>query len=107
MRLGWATRMLLEPSQETSQASSPFEGLNSTCVSSCQRDVRPPVQMRWGPRAFLGSPQRIQTSLHLVRLKTSLHSSHCRKSILLSNQGILMSIPLEAANSGSLSHTFY
>ena len=35
-----------------SQASSPFEALNSRCLSRCQRDVRPPVQMRQGPRAF-------------------------------------------------------
>ena len=35
-----------------SQASSPFEGLNSTCLLRCQRDVRPPVQMRMKPRAF-------------------------------------------------------
>ena len=30
----------------------PFEALNSMFLSRCQRDVRPPVQMRWGPRAF-------------------------------------------------------
>ena len=35
-----------------SQASSPFEALNSPCLSRCQRNVRPPVQMRWEPRAF-------------------------------------------------------
>ena len=35
-----------------SQASSHFEALNSACLSKCQRDVRPPVQMRRGPRAF-------------------------------------------------------
>ena len=35
-----------------SQASSPFEALNSVCLSRCQRDVSPPVQIRWGPRAF-------------------------------------------------------
>ena len=35
-----------------SQASSPFEALNSACVSRCQRDVRPPVQIRRRPRAF-------------------------------------------------------
>ena len=28
-----------------SQATSPFEALNSTCLSRVQRDVRPPVQM--------------------------------------------------------------
>ena len=35
-----------------SQASSPFEALNSAFLSRCQRDVRPPVQMRQGPGAF-------------------------------------------------------
>ena len=35
-----------------SQASSPFESLNSAHLSTCQRDVRPPVQMRWRPRVF-------------------------------------------------------
>ena len=35
-----------------SQALSPFEALNSACLSRCQRDVRPPVQMRQGRRAF-------------------------------------------------------
>ena len=33
------------------QASSIFEALNATCLSSCQKDVRPHV-MRWGTRAF-------------------------------------------------------
>ena len=36
---------------KNSQASSPFEALNSACLLRCQRDVRP-VQMRLGPRAF-------------------------------------------------------
>ena len=35
-----------------SQGSSPFEALNSVCLSRCQRDVIPPVQMRWRPTAF-------------------------------------------------------
>ena len=34
------------------QASSPFEALNSVCLSSCQRDVRPHVDKRWGTRSF-------------------------------------------------------
>ena len=38
-----------------SQASSPFEALNYACLSRCQRDVRPPVQMKRGPRAFSGA----------------------------------------------------
>ena len=70
-RLGRAIRTLLEVRQETeapflvatvilgflsifkkSQALSLFEALNSACLSRFQRDVRPPVQMRRGPRAF-------------------------------------------------------
>ena len=35
-----------------SQASSPFEALNSVCLSSCQSDMIPPVQMRRRPAAF-------------------------------------------------------
>ena len=35
-----------------SQASSPFGALISTCLSVCQRDVSPPVQIRRGPSAF-------------------------------------------------------
>ena len=35
-----------------SQASSPYEALNSVCLSRGQRDVRPPVQMRQNPTAF-------------------------------------------------------
>ena len=37
---------------KSSQESSCFEALNSACLSSCQRDVRPPVEMRRGTRAF-------------------------------------------------------
>ena len=35
-----------------SQALSPFETLNSVCLSKCQRDVISPVQMRRRPTAF-------------------------------------------------------
>ena len=35
-----------------SQASSPYEALNSVCLLRVQRDVRPPVQMRRKPMAF-------------------------------------------------------
>ena len=37
---------------KNSQASSPYEALNSVCFSRGQRDVRPPVQMRRTPTAF-------------------------------------------------------
>ena len=35
-----------------SQTWSPYEALNSLCLSRGQRDVRPPVQMRRAPTAF-------------------------------------------------------
>ena len=35
-----------------SQVSSPYEALNSVCLSRGQRDVRPPVQMRRTPTSF-------------------------------------------------------
>ena len=69
-RLGRAIQMLLEVRRETqvhflvatvilgflsifnkSQASSPFEALKSVCLLRCQRDVMPPVQVMWKPRA--------------------------------------------------------
>ena len=59
-----------------SQASSAFEALNSTSLSRCQGMWGP--LSRWGGELVfpLGSPHRIQTSLHLVRWKKSLHSSY-------------------------------
>ena len=34
------------------QASSSYEALNSVCLTRCQRDVRPPVQMNRTPKSF-------------------------------------------------------
>ena len=34
------------------QASSPFEAMNSEHLSMCQKDVRPSVQKRWKTMAF-------------------------------------------------------
>ena len=70
-RLGRAIRMLLDVTRETqvpflvatvilgflsifkkSQSLSPFETLNSVCLSRYQTDMRPPAQMRRGSRAF-------------------------------------------------------
>ena len=38
-----------------------------------------PVQMRWDIGFSLGTAKNIQTSLYIVRRKTSLHSSHCKE----------------------------
>ena len=37
---------------KNSQASSPFEVMNSAHLSRCERDLRSPVQMRGRPKAF-------------------------------------------------------
>ena len=50
-----------------SQASSPFKASNNACLSMCQRDVRPPVQMRWEPTAFSRVSTGDSDILHLVR----------------------------------------
>ena len=34
------------------QASTKFEAVKSTWLSSCQRDMRPLFEMKWRPRAF-------------------------------------------------------
>ena len=62
-----------------SQALSPFEALNSVCLSRCQRDVIPPIQIRWRPTAFyrvLTGDSNIPSS---SELKASLNLSHCRE----------------------------
>ena len=41
------------PIFKKSQALSPYEALNSVCLSRGQRDVRHPVQMRRTPTAFI------------------------------------------------------
>ena len=46
MILGLLTRL------KNCQASSKFEAVNSTWLSSCQRHVRPIFEMKWRPRAF-------------------------------------------------------
>ena len=81
-------------------ASSPFKALNSECLSSCQKNVRPALKMRRGPRVCFRVSTGDSDTFHLVRRNTSLHSSHCKETGLLSSHVISVSIPLEAANSG-------
>ena len=98
-RHGRTIQILLEVSRETqypfpvgpgilgflsilkkSHALSPFEALNSACLSRCQRNVRPPVHMRRRPKAF----SRVSTGNSDIpsscEMKDNLHSSHCRET---------------------------
>ena len=52
-------------------------------------DVRPQVLMRWDIGFSLGNAQNIQTSLYIVRRKSSLHSSHCKEIRLSFDSGNL------------------
>ena len=52
-------------------------------------DVRPLVQKTWDIGFSLGTAQNIQTSLCIVRRKTSLHSSHWNEIRLSFNSGNL------------------
>ena len=97
-RLGRAIRVLLHERQETegpfllatvilgflsvfnkSQALSPLGALNGFCLSRCQRDVRPAVQMRRGPRAFSRVSPGDSATPSSRGMKASVHSSHCRE----------------------------
>ena len=60
-----------------SQASSPFEALNTSCLSRCQRDMRPPVQMWRGPRAF----SKVSTGDSDIRLSFEMNDKPAFKSL--------------------------
>ena len=96
-RLGRAMGMSLDVRQETqgpfpvatgilgflsifkrSQASSPFEALNSVFLSNCQRDAIPPVEMRRVTRAFSKVSTGDSEIPSSCEMKMILHSSQCR-----------------------------
>ena len=54
----------------------PFRNTELRWPLEVSSDVRLPVQTRWDIAFSLGTAQNIQTSLYIVRRKTSLHSSH-------------------------------
>ena len=68
---------------------SPFQNTELRGPLEVSSDVRPPVQMRWDIGFSLGTAQIIQTSLCIVRRKTSLHSIHCREIRLSFDSGTL------------------
>ena len=57
----------------------PFRNTELRGPLEVSSDVRTPVQMRWDLGFSLGTAQNIQTSLYILRSKTSLHSSHCKE----------------------------
>ena len=67
----------------------PFRNTELRGSLEVSSDVSPPVQMRWDIGFSLGNAQNIQTSLYIVRRKTSLHSSHCKEIRLSFDSGNL------------------
>ena len=63
-----------------SQASTPFQALKSAQRSKSQWMSGLLSRRGWELWLSLGSPQWIQTSLHFVRWKMTLHLRHCRES---------------------------
>ena len=51
-----------------SQASSPFEAMNSAQLSKCQKDVRPSVQKRWRTMVF----SRVSTGDSVIPLSCEM-----------------------------------
>ena len=63
-----------------SQESSPFEALNSACLLSSQKDVRPSVEMRFSPRAYLRFYTGDSDIPSPCEMKDEPASSHCREN---------------------------
>ena len=61
-----------------SQALSRLGALNGFCLSRCQSDMRPAVQMRRGPRAFSKVCTGDSDTPSSHGMKARVHSSHCR-----------------------------
>ena len=64
-----------------SQASSPYEALNSVCLSMVQRDVRPPVQMRQKPMAFSRFSTGDSDMPSSCEMKDEPEFTHCREIV--------------------------
>ena len=84
------------------QASSPFEALNSAFLSSCQRDVMPPVEMRWASRSFSKVSTGISDISSSCEMKDEPAFKPLQENLAFFKSGISVSIPLDAANSGTL-----
>ena len=89
-----------------SQASSPFEALNSVCLSMCQRDVISPVQMRQRLTVF----SRVSTGDSDIPsscdMKHDPNLSHCREIGPFFESGLSRYFPLETESPESLSPTY-
>ena len=67
----------------------PFRNTELCGPLKMSSDVKPPVQIRLDIGFSLGTAHNIQTSLCIVRRKTSLHSCHCKEILLSLDSGNL------------------
>ena len=123
--VGRTIRTLLEVRQETkahflvgtiilgflsifkkSQASSPFEALNSVCLSSCQSDMIPPVQMRRRPTAFSRSSTGDSDLPSSCDMKQEPKFKPLQGNPAFFESGHSRYIPLETESTESLSPTY-
>ena len=88
------------------QESSPYEVLNSVCISRAQRDVRAPVQIRWTPTAFSRVSTRDSDMPSSCEMEDEPELTTAGKSGILLCQGLSDSFPFETESTGSLSHTY-
>ena len=84
---------------------SAFETVNTGCLSNCQRVVIPPVQMRRGCRALSRVPTGDSDIHSSCEMKDKPAFKPLQGNPAIFQLGILVFIPLEAAISGSYSHT--
>ena len=89
-----------------SQASSPFEALNSAHLSKSQMDVRSSVQKRLRTMAFSRVFTGVSDIPSSCEMKDGLNLRHCRDRQPSLYEGISGSIILEAVNTESLSRTY-
>ena len=89
-----------------SKASSPFEALNSVCLSRCQSDVIPPVQMRRRPTAFSRVSTEGSDIPSSCDMKHEHNLSHCREIRPSFESGLSWYIALETEGTESLSPAY-
>ena len=90
-----------------SQASSPFEALNSVCLSIYQSDVIPPLQMRRRTMAFSRVSTGDSDMPSSCEMKDEPEFKPLQGNLAFLSPGLSGSISLETENTTSHSHPDY
>ena len=89
-----------------SKASSPFEALNSACLSRCQSDMIPPVQMRRRPMALFRVSSGDSDIPSSSDMKHEPKFKPLQGNLAFFESGLSRYIPLETESTESLSPTY-